>query len=184
METSNLKLKNKWVLWFHKINDNTWRLESYQRLCEVETYNDLVFVMNTLKNITAGMFFFMKDGLHVHKFAVTDLKINVYPQKLLYNHWQIEIIGVVASKIAIAHELVELGRKFPKSGHVFDVGLINTMYFAGFSRNWHFGIDALVQHLTGAIGHGLEHSYFYNAVGSLIEACGFEVKKGERTLEI
>ena len=64
METSNLKLKNKWVLWFHKINDNTWSLESYQRLCEVETYNDLVFVMNTLKNITAGMFFFMKDGIN------------------------------------------------------------------------------------------------------------------------
>ena len=64
METSNLKLKNKWVLWFHKINDNAWNLESYQRVCEVETYNDLTFVMNTLKNITAGMFFFMKDGIN------------------------------------------------------------------------------------------------------------------------
>ena len=64
METSNLKLKNKWVLWFHKINDNQWNLESYQRVCEVDTYNDLVFLISTLKNITAGMFFLMKDGIN------------------------------------------------------------------------------------------------------------------------
>jgi len=64
METSNFKLKHKWVLWFHKINDNQWNLESYQRVCEVDTYNDLVFLISTLKNITAGMFFLMKDGIN------------------------------------------------------------------------------------------------------------------------
>lgn len=63
MEVANFNLKYKWVLWFHKINDNNWNVESYKKIAEVTNYEELLFIMSTLKNVTAGMFFLMKDGI-------------------------------------------------------------------------------------------------------------------------
>ena len=62
-KNENFKLKYKWVLWFHKVNDNNWTLESYSKVFELETYYDILFIINELKNITSGMFFLMKDGI-------------------------------------------------------------------------------------------------------------------------
>jgi hypothetical protein len=60
----DIKLKYKWVLWFHKVNDSNWSLESYSKVCEISTYYDLIFILKELDNITAGMFFLMKDGIN------------------------------------------------------------------------------------------------------------------------
>lgn len=59
----NFDLRTKWVLWFHKVNDNNWSLESYQKVLEIKTYYDILFIIKELDNITAGMFFLMKDGI-------------------------------------------------------------------------------------------------------------------------
>jgi len=60
---TNFDLKYKWTLWFHKVNDNDWSLESYIKVIDIETYFDLLYILKDLDNITAGMFFFMKDGI-------------------------------------------------------------------------------------------------------------------------
>ena len=62
-KTENFKLKYKWVIWFHKVNDNNWTLESYSKVFELETYYDILYIINELKNMTSGMFFLMKDGI-------------------------------------------------------------------------------------------------------------------------
>jgi hypothetical protein len=62
-EIDNFDLRTKWVLWFHKVNDNNWSLESYQKVLEIKTYYDILFIIRELDNITAGMFFLMKDGI-------------------------------------------------------------------------------------------------------------------------
>ena len=59
----NFNLKNKWVLWFHKVNDNNWSIESYLKVFELNTYYDILFILKELENITSGMFFLMKDGI-------------------------------------------------------------------------------------------------------------------------
>jgi hypothetical protein len=59
----NFNLKNKWVLWFHKVNDNNWSVESYTKVYEIVTYYDILFVIKTIDNITSGMFFIMKEGI-------------------------------------------------------------------------------------------------------------------------
>jgi hypothetical protein len=59
----NYKLKNDWVLWFHKVNDNNWSLDSYSKVFEIKTYFDILFILNEIKNISSGMFFIMKDGI-------------------------------------------------------------------------------------------------------------------------
>ena len=59
----NFDLKNKWVLWFHKVNDNNWSIESYTKIYEINTYYDILFVIKEIDNITSGMFFLMKEGI-------------------------------------------------------------------------------------------------------------------------
>jgi len=62
-QKNNFNLKNKWVLWFHRVNDNNWSIDSYLKVFEIETYNDVLFILTELENITSGMFFLMKDGI-------------------------------------------------------------------------------------------------------------------------
>jgi hypothetical protein len=59
----NFNLKNKWILWFHKVNDNNWTLESYIKVFELTSYYDILFILKELENITSGMFFLMKEGV-------------------------------------------------------------------------------------------------------------------------
>jgi hypothetical protein len=61
--TENFDLKNKWVLWFHKVNDNNWSVESYTKVYEINTYYDILFIIKEIDNITSGMFFIMKEGI-------------------------------------------------------------------------------------------------------------------------
>jgi hypothetical protein len=69
-ETSNLILPGKFVVWFHSITDNSWEASSYVNLCDglpdksVGTADDLLKVYaGYQKNVTAGMFFLMRDGI-------------------------------------------------------------------------------------------------------------------------
>ena len=63
MNIENFNLESKWTLWFHKVNDNNWSLESYSKVLDIYTYYDLLFILKELDNITSGMFFLMKDGI-------------------------------------------------------------------------------------------------------------------------
>ena len=63
MEIEDFKLKNNWVLWFHKVNDNNWSLENYSKIYEIKTYKDTLFILKEIENITSGMFFLMKEGV-------------------------------------------------------------------------------------------------------------------------
>lgn len=57
------ELNNKWVLWFHHIDDNNWDELSYQRLCEMNTIEEFWNVYNMIETFTAGMFFLMKEDI-------------------------------------------------------------------------------------------------------------------------
>ena len=63
LSTENFNLKYKWVLWFHKVNNNNWSLESYSKIFEITTYYDILFIIKEIENITSGMFFLMRDGI-------------------------------------------------------------------------------------------------------------------------
>lgn len=60
---ANYKLESIWVLWFHKVNDNNWSIDSYIKVYEIQTYYDLLYVLKMIENITSGMFFLMKKDI-------------------------------------------------------------------------------------------------------------------------
>ena len=61
--SANFQLKNKWVLWYHKMNDEQWGIDSYKKVIEIEDYHTLLLMVSEIKVVTSGMFFFMKDGI-------------------------------------------------------------------------------------------------------------------------
>ncbi len=63
MEVEEHVLKSKWVLWFHKVDDENWKEDSYIKVYDIETYEDILFVIQEIPNITSGMFFLMKKGI-------------------------------------------------------------------------------------------------------------------------
>ena len=63
ISNENFKLKYDWVLWFHKVNDSNWSLNSYSKVFNIKTYHDILFILKDIENISSGMFFLMKDGI-------------------------------------------------------------------------------------------------------------------------
>ena len=45
MVSGEEKLKHYWTLWFHKIDDNNWLIDSYQKLYEIHTVKDYCELM-------------------------------------------------------------------------------------------------------------------------------------------
>lgn len=62
-------LVNNWVMWFHRVDDERWDLNSYTELCTISDLEDFHAMFNTFFNLAekmtanAGMFFLMREGV-------------------------------------------------------------------------------------------------------------------------
>lgn len=56
-------IKDRWVLWFHKVDDEDWTIDSYKQLLVIEDVQDYYKMANSISDISAGMFFLMKEGI-------------------------------------------------------------------------------------------------------------------------
>lgn len=63
LKEDEYKLKNKWTLWFHHIDDPNWSEDSYIHVKDVYTLRDYYEIVNYIVNVNAGMFFFMKNDI-------------------------------------------------------------------------------------------------------------------------
>ena len=78
----NFELKTTWVLWFHKLNDNKWGIDSYEKILELKTYDDILFMLKKINNINCGMFFLMKENIK---------PIYEDPQNIKGGYWSLRI---------------------------------------------------------------------------------------------
>lgn len=62
-------LSDNWVIWFHKVDDDKWGIDSYQELYTLTDLEDFHAMFNTFFNLeekmtaNAGMFFLMREGV-------------------------------------------------------------------------------------------------------------------------
>jgi hypothetical protein len=54
------KLKSKWNLWFHSFDSLDWTLNGYDKIMEVNTIEDIWYILNNI-DITIGLYYFMKN---------------------------------------------------------------------------------------------------------------------------
>lgn len=57
------KLRNTWRLYFHSVTEDSWDDSTYKKLVDINTINRFNQVINNIKNVTAGMFFLMKEDI-------------------------------------------------------------------------------------------------------------------------
>ena len=59
------KLEQKWKLWYHSINDNNWKKNSYRKIYELSNIYDFQYIKDIFKqdHYQNGMFFCMKDDI-------------------------------------------------------------------------------------------------------------------------
>ena len=66
-EVTTYILKHRWVLWYHKVDGEDWTIASYKKLIVMESIEDYYkmsnLICNDIKDISAGMFFLMKEGI-------------------------------------------------------------------------------------------------------------------------
>jgi hypothetical protein len=58
-----MDFNNYYNLWFHKINDNKWGINSYKNICTIRNKDDFLYTFKRIKTLVHGMFFFMKDDI-------------------------------------------------------------------------------------------------------------------------
>jgi hypothetical protein len=51
------------TLWFHRVNDNNWNIQSYKKVVEIKEVDDLLYTYKKINNFTSGMFFLMKNSI-------------------------------------------------------------------------------------------------------------------------
>tara|TARA_B100000686_G_scaffold355024_2_gene469177 strand:+ start:230 stop:706 length:477 start_codon:yes stop_codon:yes gene_type:complete len=59
------QIKDKWVLWYHSINDTNWGKNSYQKIYMINDLYDYQFIQDIFRqdHYQNGMFFCMKEGI-------------------------------------------------------------------------------------------------------------------------
>ncbi len=95
---------DKWILWYHSINDNQWGKESYQKIHEINNLYDYQYIHDIFEqdHYQNGMFFCMKEGIFPNwedpdnrsggclSFKVTSIKVidewNTLLLKCITNH--------------------------------------------------------------------------------------------------
>lgn len=54
-------LSTYWTLWFHKLNDSDWTINSYVKVCEIKTIESFWETVGTIDSFKYGMWFLMKE---------------------------------------------------------------------------------------------------------------------------
>ena len=63
-DLENFKSNTNYVLWFHQVDNEKWNLESYTKIMTIGSYHDLLYCIKKINNVTAGMFFLMKENIN------------------------------------------------------------------------------------------------------------------------
>jgi len=53
----------KSTLWFHKVNDTNWDIDSYRKVIDFDNLDDFLYTYKMIESFSSGMFFLMKRGI-------------------------------------------------------------------------------------------------------------------------
>ena len=55
--------KSKYKMYFHKIQDQNWSIDSYKKINDISELDDLLYLFSKIDNYMSGMFFIMRDDI-------------------------------------------------------------------------------------------------------------------------
>lgn len=63
MDTEEHKISNTWTIWFHKIDDKRWTIDSYKNIARITSLESYICYYKEISTFIHGMFFVMKDNI-------------------------------------------------------------------------------------------------------------------------
>ena len=124
------KLKNRWSVWFHQLNDldynsistldeKDWKYKGYKEIYRFETLEDFWYFYNNHPTLGMGIYFLMKDGIlpkwdakENSKGGTWSLKIlpnenkDIKLEKIVYNVWEKASIQLINNLLIDNNERV------------------------------------------------------------------------------
>ena len=106
---SDVWLNDVWSVYFHDPADARWTLDSYKRLGDIATVQDLWRMhLTTEPYVTSGMFFVMRE----HVFPCWDDKANIegcclsvkIPLRLAASAWELTLKRALGETLMVAHD--------------------------------------------------------------------------------
>ena len=100
----NLHLtSNRWSLWFHKINDKSWTLDSYKKIADIDSIEKYKYYYSKIESFVSGMFFLMKNDI----IPLWEDKNNInggivtykVPKKLVLNIWEELTMAIIGNSL-------------------------------------------------------------------------------------
>ena len=52
-----------WNIWFHRVDDKNWLIDSYKNIGTITCLEEYVYYYNKINTFTDGMFFLMKNNI-------------------------------------------------------------------------------------------------------------------------
>jgi hypothetical protein len=63
MEIEKHTINNIWKVWFHKIDDKDWSINSYNNVANIDSLESFIYYYRKISIFIHGMFFVMKDNI-------------------------------------------------------------------------------------------------------------------------
>ena len=57
------KITNNWNIWFHRIDEKKWTLDSYNKIATITSLESYLYYYKSISTFIHGMFFVMKDNI-------------------------------------------------------------------------------------------------------------------------
>ena len=106
----NYEFTNKWCLWYHSINDNTWGNNSYKLLLEINNLYDFKIMLDNIKNeyFHNSMLFLMRkdifpnwEDINNKQGSCISLKI---PNRDILKQWELLISLIITNRLFNAED--------------------------------------------------------------------------------
>ena len=109
LKACKYKLNNRWTLWYHKIFDNEWSINSYKKLYTFNNIAEFWQLYNNHIYLSNGMFFLMKNDI-----------LPIYEDKNNINggYWSLKVNNDDVSKLWLYLSLDLIGGKLDKKNIV------------------------------------------------------------------
>jgi hypothetical protein len=131
-----------------------------------------------------SLFHFMVDGLHIDKFPLFKVYVDVAAEEFLGQEGNVKTVGVESGQVAPFQEADQVAGYFTEYGSFPDILIGDTVYAGSRRRNRYFRIDAQKPLFLISIGVNLQQGNFHDPVAGNVNPGGFQIDKNQGVLQI
>ncbi len=126
------KLNSKWTLWFHKLYEDDWTINSYKKLYTFDNIAEFWCLYNNLKYLNNGMFFLMKNNIQPIYEDKNNINGGYWSIKISNNDissiWLNLSIDLISGNLDKKNNISGLSISYKKKFYIIKIWIKNKLY--------------------------------------------------------